>query len=217
MLCGRRPSPPNHARAERRLDALVATPAAHPAGRELQTAVKAWRTKYFVFLEDPDVPATNNAREREIRPSCSARSPEAFARMGRAHPRRMSIRHQHCPDPPPSRAAGHRPAPRQNLRANPPSLIARDVSSYPYFFCFTIVPSEAGETPAADGRTLGFIPYFSMFKAAQGWYAFIRSSLVIIQTAIASPGRFPNAVMAAGVLFCLLHRSTNSSWVVGGV
>ncbi len=58
-----------HARAERRLDALVALPAAHPAGRELQTAVKAWRTKFFVFLEDPDVPATNNACEREIRPS----------------------------------------------------------------------------------------------------------------------------------------------------
>lgn len=58
-----------HARAERRLDALVATPAAHPAGRELRTAVKAWRTKFFVFLEDPDVPATNNACEREIRPS----------------------------------------------------------------------------------------------------------------------------------------------------
>jgi transposase len=58
-----------HARAERRLDALVATLAAHPAGRELQTAVKAWRTKFFVFLEDPDVPATNNACEREIRPS----------------------------------------------------------------------------------------------------------------------------------------------------
>jgi transposase len=57
------------ARAERRLDALVALPAAHPAGRELQTAVKAWRTKFFVFLEDPDVPATNNACEREIRPS----------------------------------------------------------------------------------------------------------------------------------------------------
>ena len=58
-----------HARADRRLDALVAAPAAHPAGRELQTAVKAWRTKFFVFLEDPDVPATNNACEREIRPS----------------------------------------------------------------------------------------------------------------------------------------------------
>ncbi len=58
-----------HARAGRRLDALVALPAAHPAGRELQTAVKAWRTKFFVFLEDPGVPATNNACEREIRPS----------------------------------------------------------------------------------------------------------------------------------------------------
>jgi transposase len=58
-----------HAQAERRLDALVAVPAAHPAGRELQTAVKAWRTKYFLFLEDPDVPATNNVCERELRPS----------------------------------------------------------------------------------------------------------------------------------------------------
>ena len=58
-----------HAKAERRLDALVVMPAAHPAGRALQAAVKAWRTKFFVFLEDPDVPATNNACEREIRPS----------------------------------------------------------------------------------------------------------------------------------------------------
>jgi transposase len=58
-----------HARAERRLDALVTMPAAHPAGRELQTAVKAWRTKFFVFLEDREVPATNNVCEREIRPS----------------------------------------------------------------------------------------------------------------------------------------------------
>lgn len=58
-----------HARAERRLDALVARPTTHPAGRHLQTAVKAWRTKFFVFLEDPDVPATNNICEREIRPS----------------------------------------------------------------------------------------------------------------------------------------------------
>ena len=58
-----------HARAERRLDALVTIPAAHPAGCELQTAVKAWRTKFFVFLEYRDVPATNNACEREIRPS----------------------------------------------------------------------------------------------------------------------------------------------------
>jgi transposase len=58
-----------HARAERRLDGLVTLPTAHPAGRALQDAVKAWRTKFFVFLEDRDVPATNNACEREIRPS----------------------------------------------------------------------------------------------------------------------------------------------------
>jgi len=58
-----------HVQAERRLDALVVMPIAHPAGRDLQAAVKAWRTKFFVFLEDPDVPPTNNACEREIRPS----------------------------------------------------------------------------------------------------------------------------------------------------
>jgi transposase len=31
--------------------------------------VKAWRTKFFVFLEDRRISATNNVAEREIRPS----------------------------------------------------------------------------------------------------------------------------------------------------
>ena len=57
------------AKAERRLDALVACPAAHPAGKVLQRQIKAWRTKFFVFLSDREVPATNNISEREIRPS----------------------------------------------------------------------------------------------------------------------------------------------------
>lgn len=57
------------ARADRRLDRLLATPAPHPAGRTLQAQVKAWRTKFFVFLEDRRVSATNNVAEREIRPS----------------------------------------------------------------------------------------------------------------------------------------------------
>lgn len=57
------------AKAERRLDALLAVPAAHPAGQVLQRQVKAWRTKFFVFLADRDVPPTNNISEREIRPS----------------------------------------------------------------------------------------------------------------------------------------------------
>jgi transposase len=71
-----------HARAERRLDALVALPAAHPAGRELQSAVKAWRTKFFVFLEDPEVPATNNVCERELRPSVVFRKVTGGFRSG---------------------------------------------------------------------------------------------------------------------------------------
>lgn len=58
-----------HAKAERRLDDLLAIPPACNAGRELQAHVKAWRGKYFLFLQDRRVPATNNVSEREIRPS----------------------------------------------------------------------------------------------------------------------------------------------------
>jgi transposase len=57
------------AKADRKLDALLAPPAAHPAGRALQKKLKAWRTKFFVFLEDRRVPATNNRSEQEIRPT----------------------------------------------------------------------------------------------------------------------------------------------------
>lgn len=57
------------AKAERQLDALLRAPAAHPAGAMLQRQIKAWRTKFFVFMTNRDVPATNNISEREIRPS----------------------------------------------------------------------------------------------------------------------------------------------------
>lgn len=57
------------AKADRDLDRLLATPAPHPEGRSLQAQVKAWRGKFFVFLEDRRVSATNNVAEREIRPS----------------------------------------------------------------------------------------------------------------------------------------------------
>ena len=57
------------AKAERRLDALLGVPAAHPAGADLQRQVKAWRTRFFVVLADRDVPATTNISEREIPPS----------------------------------------------------------------------------------------------------------------------------------------------------
>lgn len=56
-------------KADCRLDRLLAAPVPHPAGRTLQAQVKAWRTKFFVFLEDRRVSATNNVAEREIRPS----------------------------------------------------------------------------------------------------------------------------------------------------
>ena len=58
-----------HAKADRRLDKLLATPPACSAGRELQAQVKAWRGKYFLFITDRRIPATNNISEREIRPS----------------------------------------------------------------------------------------------------------------------------------------------------
>jgi len=57
------------AKADRRLDDLLSTPVAHPAGKVLLRQVKAWRTKFFVFLTDRRVPPTNNISEREIRPS----------------------------------------------------------------------------------------------------------------------------------------------------
>lgn len=58
-----------HAKAERRLDNLLAIPPTCTAGRDLQAQVKAWRGKYFLFITDRRVPATNNISEREIRPS----------------------------------------------------------------------------------------------------------------------------------------------------
>jgi transposase len=57
------------AKVDRKLDSLLGQPAAHPAGQILQRQIKAWRTKFFVFLVDRRVPPTNNVSEREIRPS----------------------------------------------------------------------------------------------------------------------------------------------------
>ena len=57
------------AKADNKLDTLIGAPVAHPAGKTVLKQIKAWRTKFFVFMTDPDVPATNNISEREIRPS----------------------------------------------------------------------------------------------------------------------------------------------------
>jgi transposase len=57
------------AKADDKLDRLLGLPVAHPAGKDLKKQIKAWRTKFFVFMTDRDVPATNNISEREIRPS----------------------------------------------------------------------------------------------------------------------------------------------------
>lgn len=58
-----------HAKARRGLDQRVALPVTLEAGATLQRQVKAWRTKFFVFLEDRDVPPTNTGREQALRPS----------------------------------------------------------------------------------------------------------------------------------------------------
>jgi transposase len=55
--------------AERRLDHLLAMPTVTPAGAELHRQTKRWRGQFFTFLADRDVPPTNNAPERALRPS----------------------------------------------------------------------------------------------------------------------------------------------------
>jgi len=57
------------AKADKRLTLLMRAPVAHRAGKVLLKQVKAWRAKFFVFMTNRDVPATNNISEREIRPS----------------------------------------------------------------------------------------------------------------------------------------------------
>jgi transposase len=57
------------AKAERRLDRLLAMPVATPAGAELHRQTKRWRGQFFTFLTDREVPPTNNAAERALRPS----------------------------------------------------------------------------------------------------------------------------------------------------
>jgi transposase len=57
------------AKADNKLTDMMRVPVAHPAGKVLLKQIKAWRGKFFVFLTNRDVPATNNISEREIRPS----------------------------------------------------------------------------------------------------------------------------------------------------
>ena len=57
------------AKADRRLDRLLAMPTLTPAGTELQRQTKRWRTQVFTFITDRDVPPTNNGPERALRPS----------------------------------------------------------------------------------------------------------------------------------------------------
>ena len=57
------------ATADRRLDRLLAMPTATTAGAELQQQTKRWRAQFFTFMTDRDVPPTNNAAERALRPS----------------------------------------------------------------------------------------------------------------------------------------------------
>lgn len=58
-----------HAKADRRLDRLLAMPIITEAGAELRRQTKRWRSQFFTFLTDRAVPPTNNASERALRPS----------------------------------------------------------------------------------------------------------------------------------------------------
>lgn len=57
------------AQADRRLDRLLGLPTIIHAGAELKAQTKRWRGQFFTFLTDRDVPPTNNAAERALRPS----------------------------------------------------------------------------------------------------------------------------------------------------
>jgi transposase len=54
---------------ERRLDALLASAPTTQAGRKLRDGMAKCRDKLFVFVTRRDVPPTNNASERALRPS----------------------------------------------------------------------------------------------------------------------------------------------------
>jgi transposase len=58
---------------ERRLDAVTAIEAGHREGEKLRRWVKAHRAELTLCLRRRDVPATNNASERAIRPFVTAR------------------------------------------------------------------------------------------------------------------------------------------------
>ena len=54
---------------ERRLDRLLGCDPPTPAGRKLRNGIAKCRDKLFVFVARRDVPPTNNASERALRPS----------------------------------------------------------------------------------------------------------------------------------------------------
>jgi transposase len=57
------------AAAERRLDRLIAMPVTTAAGAALRRQTKRWRSQFFTFITDRQVPPTNNSAERALRPS----------------------------------------------------------------------------------------------------------------------------------------------------
>jgi transposase len=65
---------------ERRLDAVVAIEARHREGEKLRRWVKAHRAELTLCLRRRDVPATNNASERALRPFVTARKVFGCAR-----------------------------------------------------------------------------------------------------------------------------------------
>jgi hypothetical protein len=58
---------------ESRLTKLLLVEPSHPEGRKLQRTIKGIRGNLFVFLENRQVPASNNGSERALRPCTTLR------------------------------------------------------------------------------------------------------------------------------------------------
>ena len=106
-----------HGDLERRLDRLLDRPPDTPAARRLFAAMRRDRDDLFRFVTRRDVPYTNNACERALRPSVIFRKVTGCFRSqwGAEGLRRCGLRHRHRMPPWPHRFAG----PRQRSRGHP--------------------------------------------------------------------------------------------------
>lgn len=98
------------ARAERRLDRVLAIPVTTKAGADLLRQTKRWRSQFFTFITDRQVPP--HQQRRRTRAQTQRRLPKSHKRLpiavGRRRPRPHPIRHRHSPPEWRHRPSGHR-------------------------------------------------------------------------------------------------------------